>query len=563
MQRILATSIVWIVPFLTALSTLSTPLSAQTSRVSLDNAGLEANGPSSLPDISWDGRFVAFESTADLAPGFKTHGSHNNIFVRDRELGTTVTVDQPEAGGSNWGDSRNPSISANGRWICFYSEANLMSTPGTGIFLRDRDPDENGVYDEGNGTLILVSRRMNGDPGAWIGQKSRISSNGRWVTFHTPDPDIVPGDTNGKHDVFLYDRLTGNMRIASVDSSGVFGNEDSWDGDLSHDGRFVSLTSGADNFAPHQANHDIYLRDRDPDENGIFDEGNETMELVSQSTAGVFGNHNSDLSRISADGDRIIFQSVATTLVLGFIYSDVRIYMREISTGITILASVNNAGESSVTHSYNPDISPDGRFVTFQTQSSNMVGGDVNGMQDIFLRDLGTGTTSLVSRGPGGIWGDFNSYYPAISAGGTSVAYTSLATNLVAADTNGMLDIFASDGSDSDTKWLHVGQLNRGTMAEVDAYGFDAGERVYLLRGLGGFGSGPCPPELGGLCLDLLDPIVIQKSALADSFGHVDFEDYIPASVPLIELYFQAVAARGLGGVDSVKSSAASGWIQI
>jgi Tol biopolymer transport system component len=562
MQRILATPILFTLSVFAAVSAAPSPLAGQTSRVSLDNAGLEGTGASNTADISWDGRYVAFESISDLAPGFKTHGSHSNIFVRDRESGTTFTVDQPEVGGSNWGDSRYPSISANGRWISFFSEANLRATPGWGIFLHDRDPDENGVYDEGNGSLTLVSVRQNGDPAAWVGLKAKISSNGRWVTFHSEDPDIVGGDTNLSHDVFLYDRLTANMRVASIDTSGALGSADSWDGDLSHDGRFVSFTSAADNFAPHQANHNIYLRDRDPDGNGVLDEGNGTIQLVSQSTAGVFGNHDSDLSRISADGNRIIFQSVATTLVLGLIYSDVRIYMREISTGVTIMASVNNAGESSSTHSYNPDISPDGRFVTFQSQSSNLVGGDANGVQDIFMRDLTAGMTSLISMNTAGVWGDSHSYFPAISAGATSVAFSSMATNFDPADTNGVMDVFAKDGGSSGTKWLHVGLLKRNATAEVDAYGFDPGERVYLIRGLGGIGAGQCPPQLGGLCLDLLDPITLQKSALADSFGHVDFQDHVPAAAPLIEVYFQAVAPRGLGGIDSVKSSTVAAWIQ-
>ncbi len=544
-----------------ALTLIASPSNAQTTRLSVDGSGQEGLDSSILPDVSWDGRHVVFQSKADLAPGFHTHGTHHNIFVRDREMGTITTLDEALLGGSSWGDSKLPSISADGRFVCYFSEANLTSTPGSGIYLYDRDPDENGVFDEGNGFNTLVSLRLNGDAAAWIGQKSRISGNGRWVAYHSADPDIVAADNNAFTDVFLYDRLSGNTVRGSLGPNDIEADASSWDCDLSYDGRHLTFTSDADNLAPHQANHDIYHRDRDPDGNGIFDENNGVLQLVSQSTAGLFGNHNSDVPRISGSGDRIIFQSVATTLVPGFIFSDTRIYLRDVSTGITTLESVDSFGDEAWNHSYAPDISPDGRFGAFHSASDDLVGGDINGDHDIFLRDFVTGITTLASYGPGGVWGDGRSDAPALPVGATSVVFGSSATNFVAGDTNLRHDIFALDGANASSQWLHVGGLQRNAMADVDAYGFHAGERVFLLRGLGGIGIGQCPPPLGGLCIDLLNPVVLQMSELADTFGHVSFEDLIPASVPLIELHFQAVAPRGVGGIDSVKSSTASAWI--
>jgi Tol biopolymer transport system component len=546
---------------ITALMAITGYSAGQTTRISVDSAGLEGNDTSTVPDVSWDGRHVVFQSRADLAPEFHLNGAHYNIYVHDRALGTTVTLDHAEFGGASWGSSQRPSISANGRWVSYFSTAVLTSHPGSGIYLYDRDPDENGVYDEGNGFNTLISLRMNGDAAAWLGVETRISGNGRWITYHSLDSDIVVGDTNGFTDVFLYDRVTGQTVRGSLGPGGVEGDADSWAADLSYDGRCLVFVSGADSFAPHQANRDLYFRDRDPDGNGIFDEGNAIIELVSQSTAGVFGNHDSDRARISGDGNRIIFQSVATTLVTGFIYSDVRIFLREISSGTTLLASVDSFGNSASTHSYNADISPDGRYVSFHSDSYNLVAGDVNGVQDVFLHDLSTGLTSLVSYGPAGLWGDKRSDYSALPVGATSVIFASEATNFVPNDTNNRADIFALDGVNGSSLWLHAGPMRRNTQAQVDAYGFEAGERVFLLRGLGGIGVGQCPPELGGLCIDLLDPVVIQMSAPADSFGHVSYSELIPTSTPLIEIYFQAVAARGLNGIDSVKSTAVSAEI--
>lgn len=437
MPRFSRHSLIQLVTAMAALTLIASPSNAQTTRLSVDGSGQEGLDSSILPDVSWDGRHVVFQSKADLAPGFHTHGTHHNIFVRDREMGTITTLDEALLGGSSWGDSKLPSISADGRFVCYFSEANLTSTPGSGIYLYDRDPDGNGIFDENNGVL----------------------------------------------------------------------------------------------------------------------------QLVSQSTAGLFGNHNSDVPRISGSGDRIIFQSVATTLVPGFIFSDTRIYLRDVSTGITTLESVDSFGDEAWNHSYAPDISPDGRFGAFHSASDDLVAGDITGDHDIFLRDFVTGITTLASYGPGGVWGDGRSDAPALPVGATSVVFGSSATNFVAGDTNLRHDIFALDEANASSQWLHVGGLQRNTMADVDAYGFHAGERVFLLRGLGGIGIGQCPPPLGGLCIDLLNPVVLQMSELADTFGHVSFEDLIPASVPLIELHFQAVAPRGVGGIDSVKSSTASAWI--
>jgi hypothetical protein len=106
------------------------------------------------------------------------------------------------------------------------------------------------------------------------------------------------------------------------------------------------------------------------------------------------------------------------------------------------------------------------------------------------------------------------------------------------------------------------GSLVRGSQADVEVFGAQPGERVYFLYTLAGMGIGPCPPQLGGLCLDLLDPVRILGSSLAGGGGTAIFAAQIPPHAPLVDLYVQAVVRRGQGGVDSEKTDVVKASIQ-
>ena len=223
------------------------------------DATTPGNGDSGYPQISADGRFVAFLSDAsDLVPG-DTNGV-TDIFVRDLQTGTTERVSVGSSGAQANGQSLGPTISGDGRFVAFRSAAsNLIQgdTNGVGdIFVRDTQA----------GTTDLVSVASDGTKGNGDSYGPSISADGRFVVFRSKASNLVAGDTNGKDDIFRYDRRTATTELVSVDSSGAQSNRNSYAPFTNADGRFVVFWSGASNLVPGDTNgfHDGFLRDTAP-----------------------------------------------------------------------------------------------------------------------------------------------------------------------------------------------------------------------------------------------------------------------------------------------------------
>src|SRR6266550_2391417 len=176
--------------------------SGATFRVSVSTGGVQGNGRSFAPAISADGRFVAFSSAASSLVAGDTNGV-DDVFVRDRQAGTTTRVSLAPGGAEANGGSYSPSISADGRYVAFLSDAT----------------------------------------------------------------NLVAGDTNSVRDVFVFDRQTGTTTRASVSSAGVQADVDSVTPVLSGNGRFVAFDSGADNLAFGDTNDtfDVFVKDRQTD----------------------------------------------------------------------------------------------------------------------------------------------------------------------------------------------------------------------------------------------------------------------------------------------------------
>jgi Tol biopolymer transport system component len=165
-------------------------------------------------------------------------------------------------------------------------------------------------------------------------------------------------------------------------------------------------------------------------------------ERVSVGPGGVQGNGFSRDPALSADGRFVAFGSFATNLVPGDTNVQADVLVHDRRTGTTRRVSVGPRGIQSNGESRFPKLSADGRLVAFISQADNLVPGDTNNAEDIFVRDRRTGTTRRVSVGTGGVQGDLDSFFPALSADGRFVAFTSRATNLAPGDTNGALDVF-------------------------------------------------------------------------------------------------------------------------
>jgi Tol biopolymer transport system component len=401
--------------------------SGSTERVSVGTAGIEGDNDSYEPAVSADGRYVAFQSYASNLVDGDTSG-YRDVFVHDRQTGATERVSVSTGGAQADGDSRLDAMSADGRFVAFSSYATNLVDGDTNS-MRDTF-----VHDRQTGTTERVSVGTASNEGNGESRGSAISADGRFVAFHSFASNLVDGDTNGLVDVFVRDRQAGTTERVSGDASGNEGNGDSWWPAMSADGRYVAFESVASNLVAGDTNSksDIFVHDRQTG----------TTERVSVDTSGSQGNGDSLDPAISADGRYVAFYSCASDLVPGDTNSSSDIFVHDRQTGTTERVSVGTSGNQGNGDSHKPVLSADGRYAAFQTLASNLVPGDTNSTYDVFVHDRQTGATERVSVDLTGGNGDGISQWPAMSLDGRYVAFQSVASNLVAGDTNNEFDIF-------------------------------------------------------------------------------------------------------------------------
>ncbi|MBZ0111510.1 MAG: hypothetical protein K8J08_03540 [Thermoanaerobaculia bacterium] len=283
-----------------------------------------------------------------------------------------------------------------------------------------------------------VSVDLAGHQVAGLAQMAAISASGRYVAFTSSSGNLVPGDTNGRRDVFIHDRYTGMVSRVSVDSLGLEGNSYSQDPAISAEGRWIVFRSEASNLVANDTNGswDIFLHDRDSG----------TTSRVSVDSVGGEANDDSDSPSVSADGRWIAFSSVASNLVSGDTNGMSDVFLHDRVNGTTSRVSVDSLGIEGNGASEYPSVSGDGQFVAFQSVASNLVVDDTNGVSDVFVYEVLTGSTASASlEALGGQPSDGFSGDASLGADGQLIAFGSAATNLVANDTNGVTDVFVLD----------------------------------------------------------------------------------------------------------------------
>ena len=252
------------------------------------------------------------------------------------------------------------------------------------------------------GGTTRVSIASDGIQGDSASGNASISANGRYVAYESTAGNLVIGDTNWASDIFVHDRQTGETSRVSVASDGT-------------------QASG----------------------------GPPGMPMPT-------GNSNSYRPSISADGRYVTFYSYADNLVSGDTNGNGDVFVHDRQTGETALVSVSSDGTQGIYFSTTSSISADGRYVAFESWSSNLVSGDMYGFKDIFVHDRQTRQTTRVSVSSDGTEGNNNSWLPSISGDGRYVAFGSLASNFVADDTNGAWDVFVHDRQTGETKRVSV-----------------------------------------------------------------------------------------------------------
>lgn len=418
----------WVLtPFVLA----ATAAAQTTTRTSVDSAGFEGNLQSEYPVLSRSGRWVAFESQAsNLVPG--DTNANGDVFVHDRLTGATRRVSVDALGVEGNGPSRECAISADGRFVAFQSDASNL-VPG----------DTNSTWDVfvvelATGAIERVSVSTAGAQANGISGAPSLSADGRCVAFASAATNLVPGDTNTQRDIFLRDRLLGTTERISVDSNGAQMTGGAADlPSISGDGQRIVFTSSAANLVAGDTNGvlDVFLRDRAV---------NATIR-VSITTAGAQANGASTAPVISLEGAVIAFQSAATNFVQGD-NATLDVFVRDLFNSTTERVSNGMNAVQPNGASTRPSISADGQRVLFQTAATNLFAGDLNGAaSDVCLFDRATSTTTPVGLSFDGRQVADGAEFGALAADGLAATFTSYSFKMVPKDTNAALDVFVRD----------------------------------------------------------------------------------------------------------------------
>ena len=330
-----------------------------TQRVSVSSSGGQANAESIQPAMSADGRYVAFNSLAsNLVAG---GGGTWHVYVHDRQTGAVTLVSRSTGGAAGNFRSQHAAISADGRFVTFYSVAtNLVAGDTNGwqdIFVHDRDT--------GRTTRLAGIGGAQPNNDCWDPQ---ISGDGRYVAFWSSATNLADGDTDAFPDVFVHDRETGVATVASVKNGGIKTTGTSMRPAISADGRFVAFETVAILVPEDTNNHwDIYVHDL-------------TTRATTRASvgAGVQGNGMSYAASLSADGRFVAFASDASNLAPLDFNGVTDVFVQDRVTGGTrrvSVSSMNTAAEaaSAPYRGYatrQVAISADGQFVGFRSDDS-------------------------------------------------------------------------------------------------------------------------------------------------------------------------------------------------
>jgi len=487
-QRVIAVSCLG--PAITLLSALASAAQS-TERISEGPGPVEADGASRQAAVSSDGRYVAFASGAtNLVAG--DVNALDDVFLRDRTSAVTTLVSVDSSGAQANGACARPSVSADGRYVVFESDATNLDALDINavrdVYLRDTQL----------GVTTLISLDPAGALSSFASGDPAISADGRFASFR-----ILA-------DVYVCDLTTNATSLVSVDQFGVNPAGSSFGSSISADGRFVAFSSLSASIVAPDTNgvYDVFVRDTVA---GV-------TILVSVDTFGVQANDVSGDPAISPDGRYVAFFSAANNLVPGDTNSRRDVFVNDLLTGETRRVSVDTTGAQGNDLSRRPAVSQGGRFVAFYSQASNLVAGDINGAGDIFVRDTLLGVTSRVSVDGLGAEANAVSALPAITALGGVVAFSSSASNLVGSDLNALEDVFVRDrGPELPASYCTPGTSSGGCLAMISAsanpsltqaapclitvLGLEGQKQGLLFYGLDNTGFNPSPWGNGFRCV--------------------------------------------------------------
>lgn len=321
-------------------------------------------------------------------------------------------------------------------------------------------------------TISTLSVSIDATTGAEISNDPHISRDGRFAVFQSRADDLVSAgsDSNGFQDIFVRNLIDDTTTLISATPEGRAGNDDSWAPTISDNGRFVAFASFATDLAKSAtitAGPNVYVHDRDTDEDGIYDEpGATTVTLLSHSgtdelmsgngpSGGIsLGSQWVNRPVISGNGGVVAYVSASTNLLDPddgvTVLPGPNLYVTTTNGERTTLVSADVTNTTSGVlfgggFANTPSLSFDGRYVAFFSNYDNLTADDIEGFRDVFVRDIAGAVTTRVSVNNEGRGGNMASREPVISRNGRHVVFVSRATNLVDGDTNGTDDTFVHD----------------------------------------------------------------------------------------------------------------------
>ena len=386
------------------------------------------NNHSLSPSISADGKYVVFSSEASNLVVNDTNGVAD-IFVSNTDNWNIerISVNNTWEESNAW--SYEPSISADGRYVVFSSEAsNLVVDDTNGLV-------DVFIYDIQNRTIKRVSVDDTWHEADWESRWWDISADGKLITFVSNATNLVPNDLNWSDDIFLYSMDDWNIERISVDNNWNEGNWNSYDSVISVDGKYIVFTSQATNLVLNDSNwvSDVF----------IYNIQTWDIERISVDNNWNEGNWNSYSPSISTNGKIITFVSNATNLVVDDTNTFADIFMKNLGENTLDRVSVNNDQSQSNQDSYNPNISADGKYIIFMSKGSNLVTGDTNWVDDVFLYNVNQNKIQRVSFNDTTLQqADGFSYTPVLSENWRFFGFSTNAVNLTSVnDNNSSLDI--------------------------------------------------------------------------------------------------------------------------
>lgn len=402
--------------------------------------GVTGSALSFNPQISGDGRFILFESQSTNLVANDTNACAD-VFLRDVQLNVTHLVShRREDTTSANGESRNALLSRDGRFIVFESLADNLDDP----------VDTNGtydvfLYDHQSGYSRLISLNSDGTASA-NGESASpsVSVDGRYVVFETQATNVSSIDTNTGWDIVVRDTVGQSNLLVSVSQNSVeSGLAPSLNPIISADGKRVAFTSSSPNLAPGVDRNSVFLRDLEL----------QTTHVASLSHDAHFrtnsvGRHLWDQPPAITPDGRFIACASATNI---YLFDGASNSVELITAGSDGISSANGVCRS-------PRISDDGRFVAFLSSASNLFDEAVNGEFQVYLRDRKAGTTRLVSRGPHGSASNDCAGID-ITPNGRWLVFESPSDQLVDDDQNHASDVFLYDAVTEFLERVSTGEL--------------------------------------------------------------------------------------------------------